>query len=653
MRIKNKRVSSMQRVLNLLRYVALRNTCGGRNCNLCNCKLDLLLIIFYELFGYAGIVMQRDVVEGMAYTKQVNDLKEDVKKDMLTTFSSNDNMLEKIYLVDSICKLGVSYHFEGEIENVLCQMFHIQDHHLLSYDDNAYDLYAVALIFRVFRQHDVSNKFKGNDGKQKATLANVANAMLSLYEASHLSFHGEDILDEALSFSKSWLESLVKSQTISPHLRQHIMNALEQTYHRGIPRIEARNYISFYQHQDCHNEKLLKFAKLDFNRVQLLHQQELKFLSRIVELYSWAVSMLYGPHYAQARRTFTQMMMMCVIVDDTYDAYGTYEELQQFSKAIERWNIDALDLLPDYLKIFYQALLDLFDEFDEEMTKEGRSFSVSYAKDLIIEVSNSYFVEAGWFDKGYVPPLEEYMSNAIISVNGQALAGSCFVGMGEVAGVEAFEWLKTKPKLLTSVSILGRLIDDIMSCKGEQARGHVASAVECCMKQYGVSEKEVIGDLKKRVANEWKTVNEECLRPFPVSMHLLQRVVNIARIVDTMYKYGDAFTEPEYITTRNKISNFNILCICLPKSRQEFGEAPFKKPLAFCDGFVDHMDLPPNPLIERGAPISMRILEYFCYVSYEVETGHGSIVKISAKRNAVAVESSLSMLAADSVSEYH
>ncbi|KAF5746709.1 casbene synthase chloroplastic-like [Tripterygium wilfordii] len=431
----------------------------------------------------------------------------------------------------------------------------------------------------------VSNKFKGNDGKQKATLANVANAMLSLYEASHLSFHGEDILDEALSFSKSWLESLVKSQTISPHLRQHIMNALEQTYHRGIPRIEARNYISFYQHQDCHNEKLLKFAKLDFNRVQLLHQQELKFLSRyiyilclkesnlasnyfyardrIVELYSWAVSMLYGPHYAQARRTFTQMMMMCVIVDDTYDAYGTYEELQQFSKAIERWNIDALDLLPDYLKIFYQALLDLFDEFDEEMTKEGRSFSVSYAKDLIIEVSNSYFVEAGWFDKGYVPPLEEYMSNAIISVNGQALAGSCFVGMGEVAGVEAFEWLKTKPKLLTSVSILGRLIDDIMSCKGEQARGHVASAVECCMKQYGVSEKEVIGDLKKRVANEWKTVNEECLRPFPVSMHLLQRVVNIARIVDTMYK------------------------------------------------------------------------------------------KISAKRNAVAVESSLSMLAADSVSEYH
>ncbi|KDP24705.1 hypothetical protein JCGZ_25441 [Jatropha curcas] len=122
---------------------------------------------------------------------------------------------------------------------------------------------------------DVFNKSKDKDGNfQKAISYNV-KGILSLYEASFVSVHGEDILDEALAFTKPILESSLAMQSIPHHLAQHIRNALILSFHKGVPRVEARQYISVYEEDESRNETLLEFAKLDFNRVQLLHRQEL------------------------------------------------------------------------------------------------------------------------------------------------------------------------------------------------------------------------------------------------------------------------------------------------------------------------------------------------------------------------------------------
>lgn len=123
------------------------------------------------------------------------------------------------------------------------------------------------------------NKFKGCDGKFKEDLTSDVKGMLNLYEVAHLRIHGEDILEEALGFTKGHLTSLLVAET-SPHLAKQIINALEQPLHRGIPRLEARKYISFYEEDESRNETLLMFAKLDFNRVQLLHRQELSCIRR-------------------------------------------------------------------------------------------------------------------------------------------------------------------------------------------------------------------------------------------------------------------------------------------------------------------------------------------------------------------------------------
>ena len=76
----------------------------------------------------------------------------------------------------------------------------------------------------------------------------------------------------------------------------------------------------------------------------------------------------------------------------------------------------------------------------------------------------------------------------------------------------------------------------------EQERGHVASGIECYMKQYGVSKQEVHVKFRKQIVNAWKDINKECLRPTEVPIPLLTRVVNFARVMDFIYKDEDAYT---------------------------------------------------------------------------------------------------------------
>lgn len=108
--------------------------------------------------------------------------------------------------------------------------------------------------------------------------------MLNLYEATHTKIHGEEILEEALNFTTRHLEkiSLSSSSSSSSSLMKHVRHALDQPVHKGIPRIEVRHFISFYEEDESSKdyESVLRLAKLDYNFLQILHRKELCEVSR-------------------------------------------------------------------------------------------------------------------------------------------------------------------------------------------------------------------------------------------------------------------------------------------------------------------------------------------------------------------------------------
>ncbi|TYH46499.1 hypothetical protein ES332_D11G340200v1 [Gossypium tomentosum] len=85
-------------------------------------------------------------------------------------------------------------------------------------------------------------------------------------------------------------------------------------------------------------------------------------------------------------------------------------------------------------------------------------------------------------------------------------------------------------------------MDDVVSHQFEQEREHVPSAVECYTKQYGVSAQEAYDEFYKRINNAWKDMNEAFLKPTVVPTSALNRILNLTRVIDLLYKDEDAYT---------------------------------------------------------------------------------------------------------------
>ncbi|PIM97320.1 Bicyclogermacrene synthase [Handroanthus impetiginosus] len=262
----------------------------------------------------------------------------------------------------------------------------------------------------------------------------------------------------------------------------------------------------------------------------------------MAELYFWILGVYFEPEYALARKFSTKVIALTSIIDDTYDSYATFEELQIFTEAIERWSMSCLDQLPDYMKIIYKVLLEVYEEIEEEMIKQGRLYRVSYGIEAIKLLVRSYFAEAKWRHKKYIPSTEEYMRVATKSAGYTSLTIVSFLGMGDVATKEAFDWVLSEPNIVRASLIICRLTDDIVGHEFERKREHIPSSVECYMEERKVSKQHALHEFNNQIEGAWKDMNEGFLRPTKFPAPLLYRILNLSRVIEVMYSKGDWYT---------------------------------------------------------------------------------------------------------------
>ncbi|KAH6769410.1 hypothetical protein C2S51_014746 [Perilla frutescens var. frutescens] len=462
-------------------------------------------------------------------------------------------------LIDTLERLGLAYHFEPEIEHKLREIYNAGE------EEGDCDVFTTSLRFRLLRQHqhhiscNVFNKFVDKDGKFEETLVRDPEGLLSLYDAAHVRFHDEKILDEAARFTRLELSGM-ESQLESP-LREKVKRALEHPLHREVPIFYTRVFISIYESDDSRDEQLLKLAKFNFNFLQNLYKNELCQLTRwwnkfdlksklpyardrLVEAYSWGVGYHYEPQYSYVRIGLTKGIKIIGIMDDTYDNYATLNEAQLLTQILDRWKMEETDGVPDYMKIVYHFIMKTYEDYERVAAKQGKMFAAPYFKETVQQLARAYSQELKWVMERQMPCFASYVKNSEITSCVYLMFAAIISGL-KPATQETIDWMKNEPNFAISTAMIGRYWDDIGSHERESKGGKMLTVVDCCMKQYGVSKEETISKFADEIENAWKDVNKEWVAtnfvPKETAIHLL----NYARMCDASYNKnnGDAYTD--------------------------------------------------------------------------------------------------------------
>ncbi|KAJ1267461.1 hypothetical protein BS78_07G057900 [Paspalum vaginatum] len=506
-----------------------------------------------SVWGDFFLTYQLPIAPQQTYMKERAEvLREDVRK----ILKSSIELPKTLNLIITLQRLGLDYYYENEIDELL--------HDVYNSDYDNKDINLVSLLFYLLRKNnydvpsDVFLNFKTKDGNFDVP---DTRSLLSLYNAAYLRRHGDNVLDEAISFTRRCLQDILDDLPESPFTKE-VSSSLRTPLFRRVGILEARDYIPTYEKESTRNEAILEFAKLNFNLQQLIFCEELKhctmwwneFLAksrmtfvrdRIVEAYFWMNGACYDRPYSRSRIILTKITCFVTIIDDMFDTYGTTEECMKFAEAIYRWDESAVLLLPDYMKGLYLFILETFYSFEDELGPE-KKYRVFYLKEAVKRLVQRYVKELEWRDDDYVPEtMSEHLQVSMESIASVILSCAAYVGMGDVITKETIEWVLSYPQFLRSFGILVRLSNDIVSTKREQTAEHSASTVHCYMKEHGTAMDDACEKIKELIEDSWKDMLEQRLALTELPKVVPETVFHFSRTSDNMYKDCDAYTSPQ------------------------------------------------------------------------------------------------------------
>ncbi|KAI3687969.1 hypothetical protein L1987_81674 [Smallanthus sonchifolius] len=431
-----------------------------------------------SLWSFDEIQSLSSEYTGEDYKARATTLKAAVKK-MIRNVESP--MISTLELVDDLQRLGISYHFEDEIRNLVEVVY---NNYYKNRDKwNRMDLNLKALGFRLLRQHgyqvpqEIFHNFKDTTQNLKPHSLKDMMGMLNLYEASYHSIEDESILDDARDFTTKYLKDNQDKMV--------------------------------YEKRSDMNPTLLEFAKLDFNMVQAVHIEDFKHVSSLVSSFLWAIGLGYQPHYSLGRDSLAKAVAMITSTDDIYDENGTLDELEKFTDIVDRWDINAIEELPDYMKICFLGFYNTINEISYNTFTNTGILILPYLKKAWTDLFKAYLVEARWNYSGYTPTLKEYLDNAYVSVSGPVVLMHAKFSTSVGATQEILQHMEELENIDHYSSLILRLSNDLATSTDEMARGYIQQSVQCHMHESGATEEEARGYIKEMIRDAWKKLNKE------------------------------------------------------------------------------------------------------------------------------------------------
>ncbi|WVZ95793.1 hypothetical protein U9M48_041513, partial [Paspalum notatum var. saurae] len=493
--------------------------------------------------------------EQKTWMERADKLKEEVALMVAANNSatSGHGLHERLCFIDTLERLCLYHLFEHEIDAALEQ--------IQTTDVSDCDLGTVALWFYLLRKHryrvspDVFERFKDGEG---GFLANNLTELLSLYNAAHLRTHGEVILDEAITFTRRRLETIMPN--VEGSLAHEIKSTLEIPLPRRVRIYESKHYISIYEKDATRHDKVLEHAKLNSNIMQLHHQQELSILTRwwedmkiqsmlplardrIAECFLWILGVYFEPCHSRARIILTMIIAIVTLLDDIFDCYASPEQCEILTNCIQSWDLTPAQDLPECIRFVLEKILNSY-EIIGNMLHQEEKYRMLHLRHFTEDLVKGFTKEAKMLNEGYIPKSVEEHLNVLLRTGGcPLLSCASFVGMHGIVSEDFYDWVSSVPKMVKALAIILRLANDLQSDEREQVTPHAALTIDSYMKEHKVSievAREKIHILKEE---SWTDFNSEWLNPNNVyPKQLLERIFNLTRTMEFMYNQEDIFS---------------------------------------------------------------------------------------------------------------
>ncbi|XP_028772658.1 myrcene synthase, chloroplastic-like [Neltuma alba] len=213
------------------------------------------------------------------------------------------------------------------------------------------------------------------------------------------------------------------------------------------------------------------------------------------------VGVAFQPKFGYFRRVVSKVFAVITIIDDI-------------------WDVNAIDELPDYMKICFLALNNFVNEVAFDFLKENGRNIILHIKKVWVDLCKSDLVEATCStNKQDSIRFEEY-SNVI-----------CYV--------------------LT----IFRLVNDLGIAKREKVTGDIPKSVECYMNETGASEAKARRQINSLICETWKEMNKEVSNS-SCSGSFMEVAVNLVRMCMCEYQHGDGHIVQDDETKKRIISLF-------------------------------------------------------------------------------------------------
>ncbi|KAI9076743.1 hypothetical protein K1719_041286 [Acacia pycnantha] len=477
------------------------------------------------------------------HTRHAKELK-NVKKILFV--KARENSVDDLYMIDMIQRLGIEHHFEEEIQEA------VQKHHLKlgthsydSSDHNDHKLSEVAFQFRLLRQQccpidtGVFKNFMDKKGRLKKKFWGNTEGLIELFEASQLSMDGEGDLDEIRNFTRHLLHTRML-RTNDPHEANVISDTLKYPNHKSLLKFTPRS-ILFPSSQigKAWLSPLQKFSKIDTQIANSINLKEIYAVSK------WWQDL--DPCFSEERIEITKPVSLLYIIDDIFDIYGSMVELTLFVDAVNRWDLGAIEQLPDCMKASFNALYDITSEFAIKVQNKHGWNPINTLIKSWVRLCNSFLEEAKWFNSGKLPNAEEYLKNGIVSAGVHMCLAHTFFILGQGITNETVALMDDIPELISSTSTIVRLCNDLEGAKDGKQADNDGSYLNCYLKDHpGVSVDQAKENIKHKISNAWKCLNKECFtptNPFPSSFSKI--CLNAVRMIPIVYneKYSPSRLE--------------------------------------------------------------------------------------------------------------